>query len=221
MSRTGVEPECSVEVKRREWELTLEEETVLRCVLTQPVCTGTWRGLEAINRCYRHAAEVWRRRWERELYCMACLDLADRRARGKAFRPWQARLTTQITYQGDGVLSLFQDGTEQAGYDRPLTVRRGDTWDLQTGAPRSLACFCSGQRHWKRNVLNQVRQQMQTRLAQGESLLDADCIRNLKKYLCWEHYCLTPEGANVFVPMYTIAPGAEGIPTFCVTLPDR
>lgn len=221
MGRTGVALECSVEVKRQEWELTLEGEPVLHCVLTQPVCTGTWKGLEAINRCYRHAAEIWRRRWERELYCMACLDLADRRARGKPFRPWQARLTTQITYQGNGVLSLFQDGTEQAGYDRPLTVRRGDTWDLQTGAPQSLARFCSGQRHWKRKILEQVCQQMQMRLAQGESLLDTDCIRKRKKYFREDCYYLTSEGANVFFPMYAIAPGAEGIPTFCVTLPDR
>ena len=221
MKRKPFEPEFAIEVKRQEWERTLEGETVLHCVMMQPEGTGTWRGLGAINRCYQHVAEVWRRRWEQELYCAACLDLADRRAQGRPFRVWQAELVTEITLQQDGVLSLWQEGRETWGYERPLLLRRGDTWDLQTGAPRPLASFCSGQRGWKQNILDQMRQQIENRLADGESLLDADCTRKMRRHFNRESYYLTPEGANVFVPMYTIASGGEGIPVFTVTLPGR
>lgn len=219
MRRKRTEPELAVEVKRQEWDMTLEGECVLCCVLTWPECTGTWSGLEAMNRYYGHVTQTWRRRWEREVYLHACLDLADRRAQGRPFRPWQAQLSTQITRQEGGLLSLFQDGTEQRGYDRPVTVRRGDTWSLGVGAPRTLASFFPKERRWRRRVLEQVEKQVSRRLAGGESLLDPDCAGRLSRLFEPDNFCLTQEGAQVFFPMYALGPGAEGIPGFQIELP--
>lgn len=219
MKKERTQPELAVEVKRQEWELTLEGETVLRCVLTWPECTGTWRGLEAINRYYSRVMQAWRGRWEREVYLGACLDLADRRAQGRPFQPWQAEVNTKITRQEDGLLSLYQDGMERAGYDRPVAVRRGDTWSLGSGAPRTLASFFSKERRWKKYVLEQVEEQVRQRLAGGESLLDPDCVHRLRQVFEPEHFCLTGEGVQVFFPMYALGPGAEGIPCFGVKLP--
>ena len=218
MRKAKEPPQLTVELKREEWERTLQGEVVLRCVLTWPECTGTWRGLERIGRYYRRAAEEWRRRWEREVYLRACLDLADRRAQSKPFKVWTARLDTCITRQGDGLLSLWQEGTEVWGYDRPLVLRRGDTWSLAEGAPRTLRSFLSG-RGWKKRVLSQVEQAVQERLSSGETLLDPDCARRLKREFDPERYYLTQEGAEVFYPMYVLAPGGEGVPAFpiCVS----
>lgn len=219
MKRTEARPELKVEVKRQEWELTLEGEPVLRCVLTRPECNGTWRGLNAVQRYYDHVSEVWRNRWEKELYVHACLDLADRRAAGRPFRKWQAELVTQVTLQEGGLLSLWQEGREIRGYDRPLMLRRGDTWSLTEGVPRTLASFFPEDRRWKRKVLTQVAEQIQERLEGGESLLDRDCVGRLRREFDPENYCLTPEGIQLFFPMYTLAPGGEGIPVFTVALP--
>ena len=115
MKKQHREPELSVELKRTEWEMRLEGECVLHCALSCPELSGTWGGISAINRYYSRVTHVWRRRWERELYCFACLDLADRRERGRPFRAWKAELETQVTFQKDGVLSLWQEGREQRG----------------------------------------------------------------------------------------------------------
>lgn len=219
MKRGGADPQLTVEIKKQEWELTLEGEPVLCCLMTRPECGGTWKGLEAINRYYVRVAQVWQERWKREVYVRACLDLADRRAQGKPFRPWQASLTTQITYQSDGLLSLFQDGTEQAGHDRPVTVRRGDTWSLETGAPRSLSSFFKNERRWKRRIRRQVEEQAAQRLASGETLLDADCREAVRALFDVQRFYRTEQGIRMFFPMYTLGPSAEGIPVFDIPLP--
>ena len=221
MKKKRKAPELTVEVERQEWEMTLEGECVLNCALTCPELMGTWKGIKAINRYYKHVANVWRRRWEREVYCRACLDLADRRAQGRPFRVWQAELETNITLQENGMLSLWQEGRECCGYDRPLLLRRGDTWSLAEGVPRPLASFYPKRRRWKRAVLEQVKEQVRDSLATGESLLDADCIKRLYREFRPDHYYLIGERSQVFFPMYTIASGGEGIPSFSVTLPGR
>lgn len=218
MKKERPEPELTVELKREEWEMTLEEECVLRCVLTWPELAGTWRGLGAVNRFYQHVMQHWRRRWERETYCMACLDLADRRARGRPFRVWRAELATQVTLQEEGLLSLWQEGREYPGYDRPLILRRGDTWSLDEGAPRTLSSFYPKQRRWKKRLLKQVGEQAQKRLESGESLLDTDCIQRLGRAFDPENFYLTGEGAQIFFPLYALAPGAEGVPVFSIPL---
>lgn len=216
MKKEHPEPELTVEVKRQEWEMALEGEEVLRCVITWPECAGTWNGLGAVNHFYQHVTQCWRRRWERELYCLACLDLADRRSCGRPFRVWQAELVTQITFQENGLLSLWQEGWEHRGYDRPMVLRRGDTWSLADGAPRTLASFYPRERRWKKRLLKQVEEQAGQRLDGGESLLDGDCVQRLRQEFDPENFYLTGEGVQVFFPLYSLAPGAEGIPVFSV-----
>ncbi|MBE6972851.1 MAG: DUF3298 domain-containing protein [Ruminococcaceae bacterium] len=216
MKKARKEPELTVELKRQEWEMALEGECVLHCVLTWPELTGTWKGIGAINRYYIHAAEIWRRRWERELFCMACLDLADRRAQGRPFRVWKAELETQITLQENGLLSLWQEGRECRGYDQTQILRRGDTWSLSDGAPRTLASFFVKERHWKKRLIQQVEKQMGERLNSGESLLDEDCVKRLKREFDRENFYLTADGIQLFFPLYALAPGAEGIPVFAI-----
>ena len=221
MKKKLAEPELTVKVNRREWEMTLEGEAVLRCVLTWPECVGTWRGLKDINRYYDRVLRVWQKRWEREVYIRACLDLADRRAQRRPFKVWCARLDTHITLQEGGLLSLWQEGTEHWGFDRPVAVRRGDTWSLSEGAPRTLASFFSGQRGWKRRLLGQVERQVEERLAGGESLLDPDCVHRLRREFDPDNFYLTGDGVQVFFPLYALAPGGEGVPAFSVELPQE
>jgi len=216
MKKGRKDPELTIELKRQEWEMTLEQEPVLRCILTRPELTGTWKGIGAINRYYIHAADAWRRRWERDLYCMAGLDLAERRAQGRPFRIWRAELATQITLQEDGLLSLWQEGREQRGYDKPLLLRRGDTWSLAAGAPRMLASFFPRERNWKKRLTRQIEEQVRERLASGESLLDADCVKRLRREFNRENFYLIGDGIQVFFPLYALAPGAEGLPVFTV-----
>ena len=117
MKNKQIPPELTVEVAGRDWDYTLQGEPVLHCVLSWPEMRGTWKGVAPISRYYRRVVEEWEKRWQRELYLRACLDFADRQATGKPFRVWTARLTTCVTRQEGGVLSLWQEGEEQRGFD--------------------------------------------------------------------------------------------------------
>lgn len=200
--------------------MTLEEEPVVHCVLTWPVCQGNRKGISAINHSRLRMVQMVRRRWEREVYLYACLDLADRRSRGHRFSPWRVQLDTCVTLLRDDVLSLWQEEREQWGNDiQPKCVRWGDTWSLKDGTYRTLASFFST-RDWKKQVLAQVTQRVQQQLASGESLLDADCESRLIREFEPEHFYLTEEGAEIFYPMCSIAAAGEGIPTFPIILPS-
>ena len=48
-------------------------------ILSWPQVEGAGLGGAWINRYYAHLAGTWRRRWEREVYWQACLELAARR----------------------------------------------------------------------------------------------------------------------------------------------
>lgn len=209
-------PALTVEIERQEWYLTLQGEPVVRCVLTRPVCAGTWRGLRAINHFYSRAAALTRRDWEREAYLRACLALADCRAGGRVFRPWAVELDTCVTYVGEGLLSLWQERRERRSPDEPpLAVRRGDTWSLSDGAPQTLY-DCAQKRGWRKRAMDQIADEARRRLAGGESLLDADCVPKLTRLFDPERFYLTEEGVEVFYPMCTVAPAGEGIPAFTI-----
>ena len=56
--------------------LTLEGEPVLKYALSWPRVEGAGLGGRWIGRYYVRLADQWRRRWEREVYWRACLELA-------------------------------------------------------------------------------------------------------------------------------------------------
>ena len=183
-----------------------------------PVFAGDWRGLGAIARVYRRGERAVRRYWQQEVYVRACLALADRRAAGRSFRPWQVELDTRVTCIRDGLISLVQELRDSRGHDAPkLIVRRGDTWSLADGAPVSLASLCPG-RGWKRRLLEQMERQANERIQSGESLLDADCPSKLRRRFDPAHFCLTEGGLEVFYPMCEIAAAGEGIAAFELSL---
>lgn len=219
MKKNRVTPAWTVEVKREQGEFTLQGECVLCWELTWPECSGGGHGVKNVAAYYRRHTELWCSRWKRELYTLACLDLAQRRAEGKPFRPWQVRLTTCITRQEDGLLSLWQEAVERWGFERPLVHRMGDTWSLPDGVPRSLAAFFPGQKRWKKSVLAKVERQVEERLNSGLSLLDSDCAARLKKEFDPRRFYVTEQGIEVFYPLYVLGAGAEGIPVFSV-VPD-
>lgn len=218
MKKEDKAPVLTVTMQTQEEELKLVGEPVLRYRLVSPEVEGTWRGIEKIQRYYRACAEAWRTRWEREIYCRACLDLAQRREKGLPFKVWRCELETRLALEGEGLLSLWQEGTEHWGFDRPLVLRTGDVWDLAEGVPRTLASFFPGRRSWRREVLKVLEEQAAARLAGGESLLDEDCLSKLRRCFSPQRFWLEEDGVHIFFPLYALAPAGEGIPSFRVPL---
>ena len=110
--------------------LTLTGEPVLECRYAWPET-----GQKKLDRYYRRLKGQWQRRWERELYWDACLDLAGKRERSRPFTPWTATLLGETTFQNEELLSLFLEARERRGDSRTLYGRSGDIWEVRTGAP--------------------------------------------------------------------------------------
>lgn len=208
-------------VETEEWKRALEweGETVLSISLQYPKLPEESPGLRRVGRYYRRLAQQWQSRWEGPLYLQAQAWAQAMRERSRPFQPWEARLTYHIACQTETLLSLWVDAYEYAGGAHGVTTRQGDTWELPAGLPRSLASFFPPRCPWRKRVLEQVEREIRRRLDAGEAWFEPDWQRLIVREFRPEHFYCTPEGPQVFYPLYSIAPYAEGIPVFPIVPP--
>lgn len=205
------------------WKQTLnwDGEPVLTVSLQFPRLSEETAGQRRIARYYRQAAEQWKARWTGPLFLRAQAAARLAREQSRPFRPWEAALTYRLTVQSETLLSLYLDAYEFSGGAHGVTVRQGDTWELPRGLPRSLASFFPPRFRWRRAVLEQVRAQIEARLANGEAWFFEDWRQRLPAAFDPEHFYCTQAGPAVFFPLYRIAPYAEGISVFPLSLPEE
>ena len=114
--------------REAEETMTLEGEAVLTFHLVWPELKGAGLGGRWISRYYARLAESWRRRWRREVYWRACIQLAQCRAAARPFTPWKGELRGEKVLWKDGVLSLRLNGWESRGDGKVNRVQWGDVW---------------------------------------------------------------------------------------------
>ncbi len=115
----GERQEAAVRWQEERRLLTLEGEGVLEYALRWPQVEGAGLGGRWISAYYRRLAESWRRRWEREAYIRACLELVRRREGGRPFTLWRGELTGEVALLRDGLLSLRFTGLGEPGGEAP------------------------------------------------------------------------------------------------------
>ena len=215
-------PPKEFQIEDEVWERTLfwEEEPVLTLSLRRPKLPEDTPGLRRMERYYRQVAEQWKARWEGPLYAQAQAAAGQARQSSRPFRPWEATLTFTVTYRQEGLLSLYTDTFEYTGGVHGLTVRRGDTWQVPSGIPRTLQSFFPPRARWRSQIYGEIRRQIQARIHSGESLFADDWEQRLVPEFDPERFYLTPNGIAVFYPLYAIAPYAEGIPVFLLPFPS-
>ncbi len=219
MKKERGEPRVIWEEERR--TLTLQGEPVLEFSLSWPQVEGAGLGGRWISRYYARLAGSWRRRWEREVYWMACLELAQRRAASRPFTPWTGELRGETALLDKGTLSLRFWGSEVRGTGRPARVRWGDVWNLREGAPKPLKELYNGARGWKRRLWRSIAKQGEARRQAGDLILDGDWVKKARAARPLKDYCLTEQGVEVALPQCAAAPAAEGCPVFTVPLAEQ
>lgn len=207
-----------VQVDAGTWKRVLkcEGEPVLTMTLRWPKLPEEQSSLRRIDRYYQHMADRWRARWEVCLFAQACAELSSLRERSLPFRPWEAALDFTVTYNANGLLSLYMDSYEFTGGAHGNTVRCGDVWNLSCAMPRSLHSFFPDGSHWKRESITAIRSEIERQLATGEYMYFDGWYETVATEFDPSRFYLTEDGVTVFYPLYTLAPYVEGITTFVV-----
>lgn len=206
-----------VTVDQEVWEqlLRCEGEPVLAVSLCRPKLPEERAALRRVERYYRRLAQVWKKRWTSALYALACEAARSARESSRPVEVWRAELHFTVTYQDEALLSLLLQIREQRCGGAVIELRQGDTWDLTTGAPRTLASFFPSARGVKRRLLAAAGEQIQERLAGGESEYYEDWPRLLRRRFSPERFYLTAADClTFFYPPSVLSPPLEGFPTF-------
>ena len=212
----GERREAAVRWSEERRRLTLEGEGVLEYILRWPQVEGAGLGGRWISAYYRRLAGSWRRRWEREVYLQACLDLVRCREESRPFTPWRGELTGEVALLRDGLLSLRLCGWESRGARPPSRVRWGDVWRVRQGAPCPLGELMAGRRGWRRRLWAALAGQGEARRRGGDCFLDPDWLKKARAARPLKDYCLTEEGVELALPQCAAAPAAEGCPVFTI-----
>lgn len=211
----------TIQTLQREW--TAEEIPVLQAVISIPQTSSDHPGPaeRRLNRYYRQCANAFLRYCQRFLYPQALADFTAARQTGAPLPCAHASVECTATCNQSGVFSSYMDCTEWKHTSHALTLRRADTWDLHTGYPIGARdCFAKGA-PVRRLCLQAARTQCAQKSRAGLAHYADHLPHRLRRHLNLRNFYLTAEGFYFFYQPYTIAAGAEGIPTFTILFSEE
>lgn len=183
--------------------------------LPQPV-PGTDRVSRRIHRYYQLQCRAYLRYCENWLLPQAEAEYRAALAASAPLPHFRAELGYRVTYNENGLWSLYTQSREVTMPGQTLLTRRGDTWDLTAGYPAALSAFFPQGRGWKRQLLAAAEAEIQRQERSGMAKYHEGWRRALRKRFNAQNFYLTEEGLAFFYPMFAIAPAVEGIPVFTV-----
>ena len=199
----------------RTW--TVEEIPVLTASISLPApVEGTERATRRIRRYYQLQSRSFLRYCQHWLLPAAEAEYRAALAASAPLPSFRAELTYQVTYNENGLWSLYTQSRERSADGRTLLTRRGDTWDLTAGYPVPLAAFFPRRSGWKRKLLAAAEAEIRRREAAGAARWNENWRRQLRRCFNPENFYLTGDGLALFYPMYALAPASAGIPVFTV-----
>jgi hypothetical protein len=200
----------------RTW--TVEDVPVLTASvsLPQPAMTAD-RTARRIRWYYQTQYRAYLRYCEKWLLPQAKAEYRAALAASGPLPSFRAELGYHVTYQQNGLLSLYTQSREVTLPGRTLVTRRGDTWDLALGYPVPLSSFFLPRSPWRRQLLDLAAEDIRRQERAGMARYHEHWPQALRRTFNAQNYYLTGEGLTFFYPMYAIAPAVEGIPVF--TLP--
>ena len=167
-----------------------------------------------IHRYYQAQCRAFLRYCESWLLPQAAAEYQAALASSGPLPEFKAELSYQVTYQQDGLWSLYTQSKEDTGPGPVFVTRRGDTWDLREGYPVPLRDFFPKGMGWKKRLLSLAAEEIDRRTRAGMGQYHPEWRQALRRHFNPQNYYLTEEGLAFFYPMYALAPASQGISVF-------
>ena len=195
-----------------------EGTTIINVHISQPVISGETRllALRLMNKYYERFAKELLYYCNKKLKPEAIKQLEYRTENGFPFYPFELRSDFTVTYNSDGLLSLYTDVYEFTGGAHGSTLRFADIWHTPIGLPASVLEFFPKKTKIKKVLTEAATVMAAEQITAGTDMYFEDYPQLIKKYFSYSNIYITYSGMALFYQQITIAPYAEGIPVFII-----
>lgn len=197
----------------RAWEVEGIPVLTAEVALPEPVPLAD-RVSRRIHRYYQTQCRAFLRYCESLLLPQAAAEYRTALAASSPLPEFRAELSYRVTYNQDGLWSLYTQSRERVGPGPELVTRRSDIWDLTEGYPVPLGDFFPKGAGWKKRLVTLAAEEIERRIRAGMGEYLPEWRKAVRRRFNPQNYYLTEEGLAFFYPMYALAPGNLGVPTF-------
>lgn len=184
-------------------------------LLTASAQLPVWEGErgERFNRYYRAYARAFEYYCETVLFPSVQASYRQALEHGGAMPDCRVTLRTTVTCQQKNIVSLYTDSIESCS-SRRIVLRRGDTWDMESGTPLRLVDFFPPHTLVRKRILSVVRTQIEREERLGLYRYLPDWSGRIRRSFNPQNFYISDEGLYFFYQFFAIAPPTEGIPAF-------
>lgn len=170
------------------------------------------RTTASINQFYQTDATEFEKYCRLELYPDALNQFHYSQETALTMIPYEAMVTYKVTYNANGIVSLYFDRYLFTGGAHGTTKRYSDTWDLKTGRRLKLKDFYPAGTDYKALLLAEISCQ----ISRAPDQFFEYYRKLLQESFNASDFYMTDEGIVIYFQQYDIAPYASGIPQFLI-----
>lgn len=195
-------------------ELSYQGDVILKYDIQYPeiVESDCKAGKQTFNQYNKNIADQQIRYAQGELYKEAKEVYEYNKKNGYPVMIFELVLQTNITYNQDQYVSLYQDRYVFQGGAHGNTIRTSQNWDLQMCKQIPLHCFYPGNPYFILDILKQIIKQIKP---QEEYYFEDYCCLVIQTFNP-ESYYMVQDGLMIYFEQYDIAPYSTGIPEFLI-----
>lgn len=165
-----------------------------------------------INRTLQSQICYYQRYVSTSLYKGAMKEYQDAQKNGFPFRPYDAVMQYEISYNYNCYFSTYHDIYEFTGGAHGNTIRTSDTWNLKTGRRLPLSAYFPPGTDYQKLFLEQILIQADKEHSNYFENYRELIVQNFNP----KNYYLSEDGFNLYYQQYEIAPYSTGIVVFTV-----
>ena len=209
---------ATVTMQQQKRKFTYQNTVMVTLSISSPQVRipSTLKAQMAINSRIRTQTSDFTRYVSKDLYQQAIQEYEDSQSGHFPFRPYDAVLNYTVTWNQDGLLSMYRDQYEFTGGAHGNTLRSSDTLSLSTGERIPLSSFFRPGTNYLGMLLEAILRQADANSAKEPGIYFENYRDLIVQYFNPESFYLTPQGLCIYYQQYEIAPYSTGIVVFTI-----